>query len=71
LEKIYKVPVMNVKTFNVSGRTYTSPYSKVPDELFKDDDIKYAIVTMPKDFKFEYPDVTKKSRTRKRREKVF
>ena len=46
LEKIYKVPVMNVKTFNVSGRTYTSPYSKAPDELFKDDDIKYAIVTM-------------------------
>ena len=46
LEKIYNVPVMNVKTFNVSGKTFLSPYNKVPDELFKDDDIKYAIVTM-------------------------
>ena len=46
LEKIYKLPVMNVKTFNVSGKTFNSPYNKAPDELFKDDDIKYAIVTM-------------------------
>ena len=44
LEKIYKIPVLNVKTTNATGRTYYSPYWKESRELFKDDDIKYAFV---------------------------
>ena len=45
LEKIYNVPVMNVKTKIVTGRTYRSPHIQT-QELFKDDDIKYAYVTV-------------------------
>ena len=50
LERIYKVPVLNVKTINTIGRTFVSPYQKnepgTEGELFKDKDIKLAIVTM-------------------------
>ena len=45
LEKIYKVPVLDVKTKNVTGKTEYSPYVSTR-ELFKDDDIKYAFVTV-------------------------
>ena len=50
LEKIYKVPVLDVRTKNVSGKTYYSPYVDTK-ELFKDDDIKYAFVTVVSIFK--------------------
>ena len=46
LEKIYKVPVLDVKTKNVTGKTEYSPHFRESRELFKDDDIKYAFVTV-------------------------
>merc|ERR1711963_26388 len=62
LERIYKVPVLNVKTINTIGRTFVSPYQKnepgTEGELFKDKDIKLAIVTMPVSQEFEFPNVT-------------
>ena len=45
LEKIYKVPVLDVRTKNITGKTEYSPYVSTR-ELFKDDDIKYAFVTV-------------------------
>merc|ERR1719471_1810269 len=46
LEKIYKVPVMNVNTTIVSGRTYHRQTGKKDDEVLKDDDRKLAFVTL-------------------------
>ncbi len=45
LEKIYKVPVLDVKTFVRSGSTHRYPYSNT-QELYKDDDIKMAMVIL-------------------------
>ena len=52
---------MNVVTKNVGGLTWKPNYSRKFGQLYKDDDFKVAFVTMPKDYKFEFPDVTKKS----------
>merc|ERR1719471_1755881 len=54
LEKIYKVPVMNVNTTIVSGRTYHR------QTVLKDDDRKLAFVTLRSGESFEFPDVVKK-----------
>jgi len=61
LEKIYKIPVMNVITKNFSGNTWENTLKRKFGALYKEDDQKIAFVTMPKDFQFEFPDVTKKS----------
>ena len=45
LEKIYNVPVMNVKTHIVPGRTSSSNFVQTR-ELFKEDDVKFAHVTL-------------------------
>lgn len=74
LEKIYKVPVLDVRTKNVSGKTYYSPYVDTK-ELFKDD-IKYAFVTVPmravENFKFpDLDEITKDSEDTKERKNAF
>lgn len=52
LEKIYKVPVINVRTEIKMGEIKKQ---KDKGYIIKDDDQKYAFVTMPKDHKFEFP----------------
>ena len=44
LEKIYNVPVANVKTVNKLGKTRKNDFA---DYLIKDDDQKVAFVTLP------------------------
>ena len=44
LEKIYKVPVANVKTINKMGATRRNIYSSA---IVQDDDYKVAFVTLP------------------------
>ncbi|EEB15385.1 mitochondrial 50S ribosomal protein L23, putative [Pediculus humanus corporis] len=55
LEKIYKIPVVEVKTTIKMGEIKKC-FGR--QHLIKDDDYKEALVTMPTDFKFEYPDFT-------------
>jgi len=54
LEKIYNVPVANVKTVNKLGKTRKNDFA---DYLIKDDDQKIAFVTLPPGHKFEWPDL--------------
>ena len=54
LEKIYNVPVANVKTVNKLGKTRKNDFA---DYLVKDDDQKIAFVTLPPGHKFEWPDL--------------
>ena len=58
LEKIYQVPVANVKTFNKMGKTRQNHFGNY---IVKDDDYKVAFVTLPSDHKFEWPDLKIKS----------
>merc|ERR1719499_2270012 len=70
LEQIYKIPVVNVMTFNKLGHiTMATPSSKnaappMPDHLRKaqrlnkEEDDKIAQVFFPKDYVFEWPEVT-------------
>ena len=72
LEKIYKVPVMDVKTRNQSGPSWQNVLKRAIDkkyELYKEDDFKVAYVIMPKDYKFEFPDVTARSASDVKQEK--
>merc|ERR1712029_58618 len=71
LQQIYKIPVVNVQTFNKVGPitiSLDSPRNAAPQmpqryekatRLNKGEDIKIAQVFFPKDFKFKFPDVTK------------
>jgi len=54
LTKIYNVPVMDVRIAIWLGKI-----KKLPEKgyLVKDDDMKVAFVTMPKDVVFNYPDL--------------
>ena len=71
LEKIYNVPVLNVKTVNQLGKTRQNAYGAY---IVKDDDQKIAFVTLPPgeclallmlkpvmtycaDYKFEWPEL--------------
>jgi len=54
LRDIYKVPVVDVRTRIATGETYTDKYKKY---VKKKDDNKIAYVTLPKDVKFEFPDL--------------
>lgn len=70
LEKIYKLPVVNVQTLITSGRTHWAlPSQNTRDTvgLYKDEDTKYARVTFPADFVFEAPDVTKENEESQRK----
>jgi len=60
LEKIYKIPVINVTTHVVCGDIKRS---KRKAEMIKMDDYKRAIVDLPKDMKFEFPDLFPKEKT--------
>ena len=69
LEKIYNVPVMNVKTKNISGPTWRNMLAQQINkkiELYKEDDFKVAYVVMPKDYKFEFPNVTEQPESDKK-----
>merc|ERR1712243_14234 len=60
LEKIYNLPVLSVETFILKGRThYRAGTDEQVKDLYKDDDTKIATVIFPKDFQFEFPEVTK------------
>ncbi|XP_063539945.1 large ribosomal subunit protein uL23m [Cydia strobilella] len=52
LEKIYDVPIADVRTKITMGK-FRRDVGR--GYIIKDDDIKYAYVTLPKDMKFEYP----------------
>lgn len=55
LEKIYKVPVINVRTVPRDAKITRSP---LKGELVKkDDDYRSAYVQLPKDMKFEFPNL--------------
>lgn len=54
LEKIYKIKVINVNTRIALGKTKQNP---VHAYVVKEDDIKYAYVTLPRDEKFVFPDL--------------
>lgn len=54
LEKIYKIPVMYVKSRVVCGEIKKA---KALPYLIKDDDYREAIIDLPKHVKFEYPDL--------------
>ncbi|XP_072938311.1 large ribosomal subunit protein uL23m [Epargyreus clarus] len=57
LEKIYNVPVADVRTRILLGK-FRKEIGK--GYVMKDDDIKIAYVTLPKTTKFEFPDLFKK-----------
>ncbi|XP_013100469.1 large ribosomal subunit protein uL23m [Stomoxys calcitrans] len=69
LEKIYKIPVMDVRTRIAMGSTKRdSTYGYVT----KNDDMKIAYVTMPKDMEFKFPDIfAKKEETKKAEDKAM
>lgn len=54
LEKIYNIPVVDVRTKIHMGK-FRRDIGK--GYIVKDDDIKSAIITLPKDMKFEYPNL--------------
>jgi len=54
LEKIYNVPVVSVDMRIVQGATRNARNKQY---IVKDDDYKMAYVTLPKDYKFEWPDL--------------
>ncbi|KAG6463630.1 hypothetical protein O3G_MSEX013984, partial [Manduca sexta] len=54
LEKIYQVPIVDVRTKITTGK-FRKDVGK--GYVVKDDDIKYAFVTLPKNMKFEFPDL--------------
>ncbi|XP_074108272.1 mitochondrial ribosomal protein L23 [Cotesia typhae] len=66
LQKIYNVPALDVRTRIKMGR-----FRRCPDGgyIVKDDDIKVAYAIMPKDFKFEFPDIFKVEE-KKKEEKI-
>jgi len=52
LEKIYNVPVVQV---NISNRLGEFRAVQGKNYIVKDEDVKYAYVTLPKDMAFEFP----------------
>ncbi|XP_066593982.1 large ribosomal subunit protein uL23m [Prorops nasuta] len=54
LEKIYKIPVVTVRTRIAMGKTYRHSIVKY---VVKDDDTKIAYVVLPKDVSFEFPNL--------------
>ncbi|XP_049872182.1 probable 39S ribosomal protein L23, mitochondrial [Pectinophora gossypiella] len=62
LQKIYNVPVVEVRTRITMGK-FRKDVGK--GYVVKDDDIKYAFVTLPKDMKFEFPDIVDKAKENK------
>ncbi|XP_075979627.1 mitochondrial ribosomal protein L23 [Anticarsia gemmatalis] len=59
LEKIYNIPVVDVRT-----RIYMGKFRRDVGKgfVYKDDDVKSAVITLPKDMKFTFPDLFEKSK---------
>lgn len=62
LTKIYNVPVVHVRTRIAMGEFRKEPHKGY---IIKDDDVKIAYVTLPKDQKFVYPDIFPKDKENK------
>lgn len=58
LEKIYKIPVVDVAVDVMQGKTKED---QMRGYITKEDDYKVAFVTMPKDEKFEFPELFPKN----------
>ncbi|GAB0091193.1 39S ribosomal protein L23, mitochondrial [Sergentomyia squamirostris] len=54
LEKIYEVPVVDVRTRIESGKTSQDPHFGF---VKKAEDVKIAYITLPKEMSFEFPDI--------------
>lgn len=54
LEKIYKVPVMHVRTRIAIGEVVREP---IKGYLIKKDDVKLAYVVLPKEMEFKFPEI--------------
>lgn len=65
LEKIYKVPVMDVNVATVAGKTHQ--HSK--EERTYKDDRKVAFVTLPADRSFDFPEVVRTEKSEEDLEK--
>ncbi|XP_075164736.1 mitochondrial ribosomal protein L23 [Haematobia irritans] len=65
LEKIYKIPVMDVRTRIALGSTKRD---QTYGYVTKNDDMKIAYVTMPKDMEFTFPDIFSKKEENKKAE---
>ncbi|CAN7938538.1 unnamed protein product, partial [Ixodes hexagonus] len=63
LEKIYKVPVAQVKTAVMLGNIKRAEGKQY---LIKEDDYRVAFVTLPKGEKFEFPDVYPEEKIREK-----
>jgi large subunit ribosomal protein L23 len=67
LEKIYNVKVVDVRTRIAMGKT-----KRVHGKgyVIKEDDIKYAYITLPKDEKFVFPDLFPENKAAKEEEET-
>ncbi|KDR17034.1 putative 39S ribosomal protein L23, mitochondrial, partial [Zootermopsis nevadensis] len=54
LEKIYKIPVVNVRTVVTMGKT---EQDQLKGYVTKEDDFKVAFVTLPRGQEFHFPDI--------------
>ncbi|CAK1580924.1 unnamed protein product [Parnassius mnemosyne] len=54
LEKIYNIPVVDVRTKITLGR-FRKDYGQ--GYIVKDDDVKYAYIVLPKDMTFKFPEI--------------
>ncbi|XP_050349747.1 probable 39S ribosomal protein L23, mitochondrial [Nymphalis io] len=59
IEKIYNVPVVNVNTRIAMGK-FRKDIGK--GYVVKDDDVKFAYVTLPKTMKFDFPNIFEKKK---------
>ncbi|PZC84034.1 large ribosomal subunit protein uL23m [Helicoverpa armigera] len=65
LEKIYNIPVVDIRTRIALGK-FRRDIGK--GYIVKDDDVKSAYVVLPKDMKFEYPNIFGKEKDGERDE---
>ena len=65
--KIHEVPVCKESLIHVSftGQVQAHPLLSKDKDYYKDDDRKMAYVTLPKNYSFEIPEVTKSADTKK------
>ncbi|VVC96966.1 probable 39S ribosomal protein L23, mitochondrial [Leptidea sinapis] len=59
LDKIYNVPIIDIRTKITTGR-FRKDAGK--GYIVKDDDIKYAMVVLPKTMTFEFPNIFEKKK---------
>ncbi|XP_043196526.1 probable 39S ribosomal protein L23, mitochondrial [Amphibalanus amphitrite] len=66
LEKIYNVPVVEVNIANKMGKLRRTDKGYI----VKDDDLKYAFVTLPKDMTFEFPNLMSEEKKQERSDQM-